>query len=156
MPLKFNALPTDKIRSLQTGGPDANGLVPERTISNGHGNPCRHCLREIPYDKEMLIVAYRPFPTIHPYAEVGPIFLCAEQCERHPDSMTLPDMFQGWAKILVRGYSSDDRIRYGTGKVIDMNDLERVAEKIFEDSRVEYIHMRSASNNCYQCRIERV
>ncbi len=104
----------------------------------------------------MLIVAYRPFPTIHPYAEVGPIFLCAEQCERHLDTMTLPDMFQGWAKILVRGYSSDDRIRYGTGKVIDMNDLERVAEKIFEDSRVEYIHMRSASNNCYQCRIERV
>ena len=103
----------------------------------------------------MLVAAYRPFSTIQPYTEVGPIFLCARQCERHPDSTALPEMFRNWTNMLVRGYGSDDRIRYGTGRVIDMNELEGVAEEIFEDPQVEYIHMRSASNNCYQCRIER-
>ena len=103
----------------------------------------------------MLVLAYRPFPSIQPYAEVGPIFLCAERCRRHHDTHVLPRMFLDWDRILVRGYTSDHRIRYGTGQVIDMTAVEPVAEQMFSDDTVAYIHMRSASNNCYQCRIER-
>ena len=29
------------------------------------------------------------------------------------------------------------------------------AEEIFADERVDYIHIRSARNNCYQARIDR-
>ncbi len=155
MLVKFQALPTDHVRKLQAGGLDANGLVAETKISDGQGNPCRHCLTEVGEGKAMLVLAYRPFPALQPYAEVGPIVLCADQCERHPDSDVLPVMFRNRERILLRGYTSDDRIRYGTGQVIGTMAVEQVAERILANSEIAYVHMRSASNNCYQCRIER-
>ena len=156
MTLKFIALPTEAVRQLQNGAPDANGRTPERAVSDGGGNPCRHCLCEIPAGEEMLVLAYRPFPDLQPYAEVGPLFLCAAQCERHPESAELPDMFQAWEKILVRGYGADNRIVYGSGQVISMTAVPDVAASLLERDEITFVHMRSASNNCYQARIESV
>ncbi len=34
-------------------------------------------------------------------------------------------------------------------------DLEAAATALLERPEVAYLHPRSASNNCYQCRIER-
>ena len=64
-------------------------------------------------------------------------------------------MFEARQNILVRGYTAENRIKYSTGKVIEISAVERVVGQIFEDQDVAYVHMRSASNNCYQCRIER-
>lgn len=155
MPVEFLPLPTAEARKYQAGEPDAYGLPPERLISDGGGNPCRHCLTEIPEGEPMLVLAYSPFPGRQPYAECGPIFLCARQCDRHPVSRDLPEMFRGWKQALVRGYTAAHRIRYGTGQVTEMQQVIRAAELIFRDADVRYIHMRSASYNCYQCRIER-
>lgn len=78
MPIQFHPIPTATARAYQSGGLDANGQRPEHHISDGNGNPCRHCLKMIPKGAEML--AHRPFPTAQPYAEIGPIFLCADLC----------------------------------------------------------------------------
>ena len=77
----FNALPTDLARAYQNGAPDAFGNAPERSVSTGPGNPCRHCLKVIPEGAPMLVLAHKPFAGTHPYSEVGPIFLCADQCD---------------------------------------------------------------------------
>jgi len=79
---RFIAVPTETARRYQSGGLDANGQAPERAVSNGNGNPCRHCLTFIPEGAPMLILAHRPFPDLQPYAETGPIFLCADTCSR--------------------------------------------------------------------------
>lgn len=155
MPIKFLALPTDRVRALQAGAPDANGQIPERKISDGKGNPCRHCLSEIAEGKEMLVLAYRPFSELQPYAELGPIFLCAEPCERRSDAETLPALYRGRDGVLLRGYTAADRILYGTGQVVPVGEAERVAGEILAVPGVAYLHMRSATNNCFQCRIER-
>ncbi len=155
MSIKFQALPTEIVRKLQAGAPDANGQVPERQISNGGGNPCRHCLEQIPEGEEMLVLGYRPFPGLQPYAEVGPIFLCAKPCARHPETGDAPPILDNKEEILMRGYTRDDRILYGTGKVIPVNSVQDAAEAMFGNEDVAYIHLRSASNNCYQVRIER-
>lgn len=155
MSIRFQALPTDHVRKLQTGGLDANGLVAETKISDGGGNPCRHCLTDIGEGEAMLVLAYRPFPSLQPYAEVGPIFLCADQCERHPDSDLLPGMFRNRERLLLRGYTSDDRIRYGTGQVVGIEVIQQAAEGILANDEIAYVHIRSATNNCFQCRIER-
>jgi len=155
MDIVFKALPTKTVREFQAGGLDANNEKPESVKSDGSGNPCRHCLTEIPESEEMLILSYRPFDKINPYAETGPIFLCASQCKRHAESNALPAMFKEWEKILIRGYNNEDRIVYGSGSVIEMSKVEATARQIFKDKQVAYIHMRSASYNCYQGQIER-
>jgi len=78
MPI-FSALPTDIAAAYRAGGRDAFGNPPERKLSDGDGNPCRHCLRNISEGAEMLVLAHKPFEGTHPYAEVGPIFLCASE-----------------------------------------------------------------------------
>ena len=118
MLIHFKALPTEDVRRLQHGGPDAYGFTPERKMSDGDGVPCRHCLRNVAAGHEYLILAYRPFPALQPYAETGPIFLHAEECERAPESDALPDMFKPTPDYIVRGYGADDRIVYGSGAVV--------------------------------------
>lgn len=151
--MRFEPIPTQEVRAYQTGGSDANGQVPERKLSDGDGNPCRHCLQMIPAGTGMLVLAHRPFPALQPYAELGPIFLCADPCEPGggasvPAILTSPD-------YILRGYGPDDRIVYGTGAVVPTVALVTEAATRLADDRVAYVHVRSARNNCFQVRINR-
>ncbi len=101
----------------------------------------------------MLVLAHRPFPAPQPYAELGPIFLCADACEAGrgdevPAMLASPD-------YIIRGYGPDDRIVYGTGSVVPTGQIEAEAAARLADARVAYVHVRSARNNCYQVRIDR-
>ena len=154
MPLLFKALPTDDVRALQAGGGDAYGATPEVRVSDGDGVPCRHCLRQVGAGERYLVLAYRPFPSLQPYAETGPIFLHAEPCERAADSDGLPEILHGSPDYIVRGYSVEDRIVYGTGAVVPTADIPDRAAALLNREDVAYLHVRSARNNCYQCRIE--
>lgn len=156
MKLEFSASPTAHARALQAGGPDAYGRPAERTVSDGGGNPCRHCLREIPAGAGMLIAAYRPFGAAQPYAETGPIFLCEAPCERYRDETgRLPPLFARRAHLLVRGYDAAERIVYGTGRVVAVADCEAAVTETLAAPRVAFVHLRSATNNCYQARAGR-
>lgn len=152
MPIRFTALPTETATGYRAGARDAYGLPPERHISEGPGNPCRHCLGFVPEGAGMLILAHRPFHALQPYAETGPIFLCAEACRRWEDEGMPPALVA--RDYIVRGYGHDHRIVYGTGAVVSTDEIPARAEALFADPRVAYLHVRSARNNCYQCRID--
>lgn len=152
MTIRFVALETGLVRALQDGAPDSNGQVPERRVANG-GEPCRHCMKPMTAGEEMLILAHRPFPGPQPYAELGPIFLHAGPCERG-GGMDLPAFLRS-PQYIVRGYDADDRIVYGTGAVVQTDAISGRAEEVLGDKRIAYCHVRSATNNCYHCRIER-
>lgn len=152
---KFTALPTDLVDAWRVGAPDANGMPPEQAISDGTGNPCRHCLRLIPEGAPFLIVAHRPFGTLQPYAETGPVFVCAAPCPRHKDDGQLPQAITTSPDYLIKGYSRNERIIYGTGQIVTPEAMIRAAEALFDDGSVAFIHIRSARNNCYQARIDR-
>lgn len=150
--MRFSPIPTELVRAYQSGGLDANGQVPERQISDGDGNPCRHCLQMIPKGADMLVLAHRPFPAPQPYAEVGPIFLCADACHAGGGE-ALPQILDS-PSYIVRGYGPNDRIVYGTGAVVDTQSLQDEAARRLADPRVAYVHVRSARNNCFQVRID--
>ena len=152
---RFIALETETARHYLRGGADANGHTPERKISDGGGVPCRHCLSQVAAGEAYLILAHRPFPEAQPYAETGPIFLHADECARYDSEREVPEMFRGWERLMLRGYGADNRIVYGTGTVIGTGEIEETAARILDHPEVEFVHARSASNNCYQCRIER-
>ena len=153
----FISLDTKEVRNLQNGGLDANGQVPEIAISDGARNPCRHCLENIDEGEEMLILAHRPFTTVQPYAEQGPIFLHVKECMAYVNSTgeEKPAVLKSSSHYLLRGYDKNERIVYGTGCITPNEEITSKAEALFGDSKVTFIHIRSASNNCYQARIER-
>jgi len=65
-----------------------------------------------------------------------------------------PVLTEGQEERLIKGYSADDRIVYGTGRIVAPAGLEDAAAATFEDPRVAYVHVRSSRNNCYTCRFE--
>ena len=152
--LRFIALDTSRVEALQNGQPDDNGQLPERYTSKGQGIPCRHCLQDVEAGDDFLALAYRPFPDLQPYAELGPIFLHAERCSRYSNEHEPPQMLFKRDSVLLKGYTHENRILYGTGQIVEPQDIKEAAQAIFENPGVAYIHVRSASNNCYTCRLE--
>ena len=154
MNIRYEAITTDTARSLQNGDPDAYGNAPERAIAASDRVPCRHCLKLVDKGDAYLIVAHRPFGNLQPYSETGPIFLHADFCQRATSNDVLPDMLDS-ATYLVRGYDGDERIVYGTGRIVPAPDIGTYAESLLANSDISFVHVRSAENNCFQCRIER-
>lgn len=152
--IRVTPIPTETVRAYRAGGADAYGARPERAVSDGVGTPCRHCLCDVPAGAGMLVLAHRPFPALQPYAETGPIFLCAEACEPW-SAPGLPPILGTSPDYLIRGYGTDDRIAYGSGSIVAREDLEARAAEILANPAIAYVHVRSARNNCFQCRIER-
>lgn len=147
-------LPYDQatVDGLRAGGPDAYGNPAELAISNGQGNPCRCCLKTIPAGEEMLICAARPFKGLHAYAETGPIFLCAKACTPHTGTAK-PPILDASPEFLVKSYSRDDRIIYGTGKITLSDHIAQYATDLLARGDVAYVDVRSARNNCFLTRI---
>ena len=152
--IRFVAMTTTMARHYQSGGADANGQAPETHKSDGDGVPCRHCLKNVKAGDKYLILAHRPFPAPQPYAESGPIFLPADECVRYAESGQMPEMFNESSDFILRGYSCRDRIVYGTGGVVKTDRISARAGELLQRDDVAYVHMRSARNNCFQCRIE--
>lgn len=155
MLIRFVAMPGAQAAAYRGGAPDAYGRPPERRISTGDGVPCRHCLRHVREGEPYLTLAYRPFAGLQPYAETGPVFLHAEECARAAENDVLPSIYRNGPGQIVRGYGHDDRIVYGTGMVKAPGEICGYAHELLQRSDIAYVHLRSASNNCYSCRIER-
>ncbi|CCM75420.1 DUF1203 domain-containing protein [Rhizobium mesoamericanum] len=152
--IRFCAMPTADAENLWNGGRDAYGFLPETMVSDGPGHPCRHCLKNIDAGQELLVFAYRPFPELQPYAETGPIFLHKQPCERYAAEEVLPPVLTS-PDFIVRGYNTENRIVYGTGAVTLTPDIRSYATQLLDRPDIAYVHVRSARNNCYQCRIDR-
>lgn len=154
--ITFEGMPTEVARAYQAGGPDAHGEVPERIVSDGNGAPCRHCLRHVPEGAGMLVLAHRPFAAAQPYAETGPVFLCADAAScPPPDPARLPEVLTTSPEYLLKGYSAGERIVYGTGRITPAEALVAYAGDLLDDPRVAFVDVRSARNNCWQVRLRR-
>lgn len=155
MQIRYTAMPTEIARAYQRGAPDDYGNPPERQVADDGGYQCRHCLTIIPPGSDMLLVAYRPFEALDAYAETGPVFVCAEECEGFGTRAETPATLKASPDFLLKGYGADDRIVYGTGAVTEAAQIPARAAEVFADPDVVYIHVRSSRNNCYQARIDR-
>ena len=154
MSIQFHPYDSQFVARIRAGGPDAYGNPAEREVSEGVGIPCRSCLQDVPAGREYLILAARPFDSLQPYAETGPIFLCADNCTAWTGS-DVPPILGSSPDYLLKGYSSGQRIIYGTGRVVASGQLAAYAEQLFDNAQVAYVDVRSARNNCFQTRITR-
>jgi len=136
MKLRIDGIATKECVRIWDGGLDANGQPALVRIAEGPANPCRHCLRLIPTGHQKLVLAYRPFAAVQPYAETGPIFLHAEPCERY-EAEVVPPWFDFLDPAIVRG-----------------SEITNACRMILGDGDVAYVHVRSKFN-CFQCRVDR-
>lgn len=150
--LKVTGISSSEATAFRSGHGDANGQAPLPYVADGPA-PCRHCLQLIADGDRKLVLSYRPFATMQPYAETGPIFLHGDACARY-QSEALPAWFDFLDPAIIRGYGDNDWIRYDTGSVVAGPDLTAACRAILADPSIAYVHIRSKFN-CFQCRIDR-
>lgn len=155
MHIRFEPMDTATATHLRNGGLDSNGNPPEQKISDGNGVPCRVCMKMVGKGEPYLVTGWRPFSATHAYAETGPVFLHAHDCTAGPvPSGTLPEFLES-PDYILRGYDADERIVYGTGGVIKLEDIQARMEELLSQPGVEAVHIRSSRNNCYHCKAVR-
>ena len=153
MGLIVRGIPSEEVDRIRGGGGDAHGRPALLRVAEGPANPCRHCLGLIAEGEGKLVLAYRPFAGLEPYAEIGPIFLHDRACDRY-ESDRLPSWFRFLDPAVIRGYGADDWIRYDTGAVVPGPELPGTCQRILDDATIAYVHVRSKFG-CFQCRVDR-
>lgn len=151
--IRIVGLESDYVETLRAGRVDRFGNKLEAAPA-GHHWPCRHCLQEIEVGAGSLVLAHSPFPKPGPYSEVGPIFVCADDCAAYGKTDRVPSVVRD-RLVVVRGYGHDDRIVYGTGEIAAGPEVPDLARRLLARPELAYLHVRTARNGCYLCRVER-
>ena len=143
------ALPPAELDRIRAAGRDDFGH-PLRFFVNDDvpGAPLRCCLRDAEIGERVALLAWRPLTEApdSPYAEVGPIFIHADECPGYPEGSGYPAGFRHRSQLL-RSYSADgDIVDY---EITEGADAEPTIERLLANPAVAVIHSRNVKAGCY-------
>jgi hypothetical protein len=90
MTFRIQAMPTEELVRTRTRQVDDFGNSLTAQVYEDGGYPLRCCLRESEPGERLLLMAHRPFPWEGVYAEVGPVFVHAEDCGGYRETDSYP------------------------------------------------------------------
>src|SRR3954469_11018460 len=102
-------LPLERLREIRRRGRDDHGNITTVTLDDEGGAPLRCCLRDSRPGERRILLAYSPFERSGPYAEVGPVFVHADDCAGYPADGGYPDDYRSRRQVF-RAYRSDGSI----------------------------------------------
>jgi hypothetical protein len=142
-----SALCEDDLARIRSVGRDdfGNELVP--VVDESGGAPLRCCLRESEPGELIVLIAYRPFPWVGPYAEVGPVFCHAQACEGYKTPGRYPEGF-AHRRQLLRAYDRNHRICEGI-QAKDGSQAEQLLTWMLSLDEVDFVHSRNVEWGCY-------
>lgn len=114
--------------------------------------PCRSCLRISREPEEHILLSYQPLPDRNPYAEIGPIFIHARECEPYSTPEEFPADFAS-RSLVVRAYDNDGRI--ADAVVTQPGEAPETARRFLSDPNIAEVHVRHTSYTCYDFKIVR-
>lgn len=150
---RVTAIPTKVAEEVRTTGKSpVYGFPAHREVAAGRA-PCRHCLQLIQQgQEELLLFTYDPFRELGEPPLPGPVYVHAEECPRHPESDSIPEAYRG-RLLTLEGYG-DGRALLKEVRVRDGEEQD-AAEKMFRETEIRYVHVRSTEAGCFLFRLER-
>ena len=130
------------------------GQPAEEWVSGEGRLPCRHCLGEVPVGRKALLLSYGPFSGDGPYAERGPVFLCADDCQPFAAIVAMPEIVVG-RLVNIRAYDRGEAMLYRHSQVAAGGEAAMIVQRLLEDLEVDKVHIRTARNGCFLCAVER-
>ena len=127
------------------------GFPAQKEVAAGRA-PCRHCLKLIRPQEELLLFTYDPFQENKARPLPGPVYLHAEECRRFSEKAIFPELYKG-RQLTFCAY---DAKRNLVKEILLRNGAEEAtANELFAIREVEYVHVRSTEAGCYLFRLER-
>src|SRR6266480_3378277 len=119
--------------------------------ANSHGSsPCRHCLRWAQPGERVILFPYAAIPSGHPYSEMGPIFVHADECQRYSATNKYPADFRKGRGF--RAYDSNSKII--AAQVMNGREPDGVIESLLQNADCGFVDVRSVTRGCFTCRVQ--
>ena len=123
-----------------------------RTAANDTDYPCRVSLTDAARGDEVLLVNYLHQPADSPFHACHAIYIRAGE-QRFDAVDTVPPQLRR-RLLSLRGFDADGMLC--NADVVEGAQLEPVIARLFENARVQYLHLHFARPGCYAARVERV
>ena len=134
---------------------DDLGQPVTRVLAAG-GEPCLDVFRRAEAGDALILASYCPFKKIGPYREYGPVFILAQATANVLPPPALP--FYGTRPYLgsifvLRAYSHEEQIV--DALLSTPGESLTHLERLFSDTRTDFVLARFAAYGCYSLRVER-
>ena len=153
--LSFQALPPEELHRIREAGIDDFGHH-LRVLVNDHepGTPLRCCLREAHVGERVALIAWRPLEHAPDsvYAEVGPVFIHADDCPGYQDDRLYPEGFRHRRQVL-RSYTAAGDMLDTT--IADGNTAETAILELLAAPDAAVVHSRNVQAGWYMFAIRR-
>ena len=134
-------------RALNAGAVD-HALI---TVDTPESAPCRHCLRWAQPGERVILFPYAAIPSGQPYAETGPIFVHADECQRYCTTNEYPADFRNGR--VFRAY--DSKYNIIDAQIVNGSEPEVAIEGLFQNPDTTFVDARSATRGCFTFRVQR-
>jgi len=155
MLFRISALPAEAFQELFSLSDEALQARGAKRYVASHtpGFPCRVSLQDAEPGERVILVPYQHQPDDSLYRASGPIFVRENAAQAMPEAGEVPGLLR-LRTLSVRAY--DHKSRMMDAAVVEGPQLESAVSKLFDNPRVEYLHVHYAAPGCYACRIDRV
>ncbi len=117
------------------------------------GFPCRTSLEDANIGEEVILFHYQHLDVTSPYKASGPIFVRKNVKAAVLDINTIPAMLTD-RLLSIRGY--DNNAMMIDAKTIQGITLFDTIQCLFNNSKIEYLHIHNADPGCYNCQVDRI
>ena len=121
------------------------------TVDSPGSSPCRHCLRWAQRGERVILFPYAAIPSGHPYSEMGPIFVHADECQRYSATNEYPADFRNGR--VFRAY--DAKCKIIDAQIMNGSEPEAVIESLFQNPDTAFVDVRSVTHGCFTFRVQR-
>ena len=153
--LRVQALPALDLARIRAAGVDDFGHPLRVSVADEEpGTPLRCCLREARVGERVALISWRPLHEAPDsvYAEVGPVFVHADDCPGYCEEGAYPEGFRDRVQVM-RTYSA-------TGDMLDAVMTEGAAAEeaiagLFTNAEAVVVHSRNVKAGCYMFAVYR-
>lgn len=153
--LSFHALPARELQRIRDHGVDDFGHKVRVLVNdNESGMPLRCCLRDAHSGERVALIAWRPLEDAPEsvYAEVGPVFIHADECSGYGENDLYPGGFR-YRQQVLRSYTAAGEML--DTAIADGQIAEAAILELFADPAAAVVHSRNVQAGCYLFAIRR-
>lgn len=148
--LQYKAIGPERLDAMRGQGADEFGNPWRRRTAEGW-EPLRCCLRTAREGEGIALISYSPWPLPWdtPWAEAGPVFVCHHRCAGYQTPQEYPPDLRGRFSLLSPfGHTGARAYRHITF-VEPGDDPRKAVETVMGQPDVAYLHVRSATAQCF-------
>lgn len=122
--------------------------IRRRVVDECPGVPCRISLKDAAIGEEVLLLPYEHHAVDSPYRAAGPIFVRRDAGRAELAVGEVPDYVLR-RLMSLRAYDASHMMI--AAEVLPGEKVAGELQRLFDDARIEYVHLHNARPGCYSC-----